>query len=443
MDDSVGKFFEMEKNHSLFSLKTKEGLFAWDIFRFYIFYKYTFPEMVLTVAPAEISFKKVVKGFLIALLQIPSVLFKRSEVLIFPYSRYLDRDGRLYDKVTQDTINTFGKKAIVVEELKPLSIYKNKIQYNYCSLFARFIKSKPLEKDSYEFLSTVLTCTYGVMKCSYTELNQIYSDFQKEYRFYRFFFSLKKPKMVFYVQRNRVKKGMVAAARHVGVKTLEFQHGIFGIDHMAYSYPKAINANSSIYFPDYFLTMGSLWGTNVNVPAKVVALGNNEFAINEINVEPDNSLLFISSLIHRDEMVALATRVAKTAPTVKINYKLHPNEYVGFDKYVDSFKQYKNIQVLCGEQDLKILIKQSQLVVLIASTCLFEALNMGQKVAIYKKQNYETHLEQFNLNNVFLFDDVEQLLSITKHKTDSSPQVFFEPFNINIMDQILKENEIY
>jgi hypothetical protein len=442
MDDSVSKFFEMEKKHSLFGLKTKEGFFAWDIFRFYIFYKYTFPEMVTTIAPSGFTFKKIVKGLLIALTHLPSLINRKSNVIIFPYSRYLDTDSKLYDKVSQDTIDTLQNNAIIIEELKPLSEYKNKIEYNYCSLFSKFYKSKPLNRSTFDFISKALISTYGEINCSYEELNQIYSEFQKEYCFYRFLFLLKKPKIIFYVQRNQVRKGMIAAAKLYGIKTLEFQHGIFGVDHPAYSYYKGVD-NQSIYFSDYFLTMGSLWGANVNVPAKVVVLGNNEFAISEINVEPDNSLLFISSLIHRDEMVNLAIKTAKAAPMVKINYKLHPNEYVDFDKYVESFKQYENIQVLCGEQNLKILIKQSQLVVLIASTCLFEALNMGRKVAIYKKQNYETHQEQFNLNNVFLFDDVKDLLSITNQVTDPSPQVFFEPFNKSVMDQILKENEVY
>lgn len=95
-----------------------------------------------------------------------------------------------------------------------------------------------------------------------------------------------------------------------------------------------------------------------------------------------------------------------------------------------------------NEIDLNILIKRSSLVILIASTVLYEALSLSHKVAIYKRVNYHTQQDCFGLPNVFLFDSLEELEMALKAPERKQDLQFFESFHEKLFTDLIT-NQFY
>ena len=66
----------------------------------------------------------------------------------------------------------------------------------------------------------------------------------------------------------------------------------------------------------------------------------------------------------------------------------------------------------------------------IQSTTVYEALQLGIKVFLYKKQDYDSHNDLFSNKNLYLVDNVQQILDgIDKRFIEEDKVVFFEKFD--------------
>ena len=97
---------------------------------------------------------------------------------------------------------------------------------------------------------------------------------------------------------------------------------------------------------------------------------------------------------------------------MKFVYKLHPNEFQLKNEYIEYFKNYTNVRIISNEIDTAILIAKSQLVVLIVSAVIYEALNQNKKVAVFKKINYKRQLHLSPFKNLYFFDLPNELFEI-------------------------------
>lgn len=427
----VDDFFKMEDDFKLFDLKSKEGFLVWDIIRFDVHLKYTFPEIYHSKKKHNFSFAVLIVGAVKTIRSIFIFLFLRANNIVFSFSRYLGEDGMMFDKASENVIQELQKDLIVVERFKALKKYRHPIEYNfarsYTNFFSRVFPVK-LSDNILKLIDVALFNSLGERKVSFDDLNRYYSQFYYQYKFYKFFLKLKKAKRIFYVL-NGVQKGLITAAHELGIEVIEMQHGRIGIDHLAYSYPDFINKEDSIILPDYFLTFGKYWGKNFNLPTSILPIGNDFFVKNKSIQEEDGSVLFISSIIHAEELSKLAIRFASERPGIQINFKLHQNEYKHIKNYLQKFKDYPAIHVYTNEYEIDFLINSSSLVVLINSTALYEALDYGKKVAIYKRVNFESHADCFDIANVFLFENTIELQNIYMHEGIKQRGVFFEEFN--------------
>ena len=189
--------------------------------------------------------------------------------------------------------------------------------------------------------------------------------------------------------------------------------------------------------PQYFLTLGESWGFNINIPTRKFVLGNDYFVTKKYEEKLDHSLLFISSVIHGETLSKVAIEYAGMFPDIQIKFKLHPNEYFNEENYKYLFADYPKIRVLKNEFELGVLIARSEIVVLINSTVLYQALDQGAKVAVLKVLNYESQSECFNLPNVFLFDTVEELEKAVSAEKKECNVTFFEKFNKDVFNKLI------
>jgi len=231
---------------------------------------------------------------------------------------------------------------------------------------------------------------------------------------------------------------MMYAAKSLNIPIFELQHGMFNHSHPSYSYPASIKGKGdNVVLPDMLLTFSKYWGKGVNFPTEIISIGNDYFAARSESLT-DNSILFISSLIHGKYLSELAVEYAQRNPNIEINFKLHPDEYSKENSYRKLFAVYENIHLLKSELPMNVLVSRSSLVVLICSTVLFEALHSNAKVAIYNKLDYETLSDCFSLPNVYLFDSTEKLHDAYLAEKKDNAVSFFDKFDKNLFHNLLK-----
>lgn len=407
----IHKFHKMEWENNLFELGKEINLPLWDIIRYSVYVKYYYPEKDRVKLSEDL--KHGCKDYFRIVIKLITFVFnifrKNSETVIFTASRYVDKEGKYYDKSAMPIINALDGNCIVVEPILGKDVAYN-YMYDFCDVLRRFSKTKSIPNEYYAKINTALIETFGESLISCDEINFLVKNFRSDYLFYKTIFSLINNKKLIICTGNP--KASILAAKNLNIKTYLVQHAGIEIDEIDYSYPDGMTSKSFILFSDYVLTFGDYWCKNFNVPAKKIIPIGNDYFCNRPNVELDNSILVVSTIVHGGELSKLTLMAAKERPDLKFVYKLHPNEFHSKHEYIEYFKNNTNVNIISNEIDTTILIAKSQLVVLIVSAVIYEALNQNKKVAVLKKINYKRQLHLSPFKNLYFFNLPNELFEI-------------------------------
>ena len=429
----INKFHRMELEEKLFDIGKNEGLPLWDIIRYHVYLKYYYPEdgiNRLSIAGSH-TYSDYLKLLKNALGFVYKILFARGENVVITSSRNIDSNGKYFDKSAISIIEALADNCLVVEPVLSKRIAYSFI-YDFSCVFSRFHRSKQFPYEYYNKLNEVLIRHLQKCLISYEEVNNIYHSFQSDYNYFKVLFKAKSTKRLFVSTGNP--KGILLAAKEHGITTYLLQHSDIGHDGIEHSYPGGISNNSNILFSDVMLTYGDYWCKKINVPSKeILPIGNDYFYSKPI-IHSDNSILIISTIIHGEELKPLTKQLAVERPDLKFVFKLHPNEYRFYDDYIVYFKSNMNVSVFKDQLDISKLIAKSQLVILIVSGVLYEALNQNKKVAVYKRINYKRQLHLADFPNIFFINNAKEVVDIIDKPITPSVVNFYKPIN----DEILK-----
>lgn len=437
----VDSFFEMERKFKLFTLRDKYGVPIWDILRFDIYLYYTFNEGNLNIKHKKTAFSK---KMLILLVGLPKVvlsffhtLFIKADVLIFEHPRY-KANGSTIDFATENIYKIEKEKKIAIAKYKALDKHSHYIEYDFCDLFIKHLHKKELVDNNIKSYIYKAIDSLNIEPLPVNFIDDVYNTFQAETKFYSWLFKTKKNKRVI-LNRDGIKKGLLYAAKNLGIKVYEVQHGMFSKNHLAYSYPNIVEKYSEdIIVPNILFTFDIMWGKGINVPFNCIPIGNSYFALDKEYKQKINnniyreSILIISSKVHAAYMRDITLKLIKQHSDISIVYKLHPNEYANYEDYISIFKAYKNIRVVANELSIKELLVNTKLVVLINSTILYEALEYGINVAVYKQMNYDSYIEYIEQGIVGAFNNEDDLYSIYKECHRIKSLSFFKEFDCNM-----------
>lgn len=432
----IHKFHKMEFENNLFDLGKEINLPIWDIIRYAVYVKYYYPEKDRAKVSQAIghSFVDYFKIVLKAISLILKIFTLKNEIVILTASRYIDTNGKYYDKSALPIINALKGKHIVLEPILGKRVAYDYL-YDFSNLFRRFYKSEPLPLNYWEKIDSCLCESLGSNLITYEEVNSVLKIYRSDHFFYKKMFSLIKNKKLIICTGNP--KGSLQAAKDLGIETYLIQHAGIEEDEIDYSYPKGITSNSFILFPDYVLTFGEYWCKDFNVPSNILAIGN-DFFCSKPKVESDDSILIVSTIVHGGELSKFALSLAKERDDLKIVYKLHPNEFHLKEEYIEFFKFNSNISVISSETDTSVLIARSQLVVLIVSAVIYEALNQNKRVAVLKKINYERQLHLEKLNNLYFFDTVVEINKILLKEKKINSLSFYKETDYEAIQGLMK-----
>ena len=183
------------------------------------------------------------------------------------------------------------------------------------------------------------------------------------------------------------KHTLIEACKEKGIPVVELQHGIIYSDHLGYSFA---GDRKKTNFPDYLLTWGDFWNTDVEFPIpedRIVSVGYPylEESIDAYDhVETTSQILFISQGTIGEQLSKFAMEVAQhPAVDQDIIYKLHPGEY---DRWRDEYPWLNEADfeiIDSSEPPLYELFSQSSTQVGVGSTAVYEGLAFGLETFVY------------------------------------------------------------
>lgn len=435
------KFFKFEEDNYLFDIKDNNGFLLWDIIR-----PLVFSQLIISGTGIPAARQKTGKGIGVRLRQLIRFVVYfltiwNRKYLFFLCSRNFD--GKEYfDKIADASIRHFNLRDAYIIESFGSELQKD---YRYgmatppmVGLVRRYLK---MDFD-FDWLFTKLLATFPNSQLNPSAWISEYRYFYAQYYYYTFLFRLKRIKKCFVVQ-NQYQKGMFAAAKKMGIPVVEFQHGEVTANHLAYSYPLGLDLAEKIYAPSVFLTFGDFWMQDCNMPGvKIRTIGNDFYHVKKAELHKcEKDVLVISSMIHGEFLKELVLNVIekKKRCDIKFYFKLHPNEFEQYEKYVESFKNHPSVEVISGTQMVKDLLSKVSFVVCVQSTVEFEALSAGVKVMIYRRGDYQYISSLFNEEGVYLIDNEEDFVDTYDSNKGSYIRDYSDYFFKSYSSQVIEE----
>ncbi len=445
--DSWNKFLAFESDNNLFDLKS-EGIYIWDIVRLRVYSKYLHPQGPEDQSGSKRELRQILKNRMTALggfFHLLTARRKGNKFIVLTRSRYKDNNNQYLDFSTEDIVKSIGDQSLLLEfwRLHGAAHFKYNVVLNVNDTFRLFWKRFFYRAHDYTNLEELIRKELGI-DFSSAEINSIISDYKADRFYYDFVLKWIKPKMVFVVQHG-VQKGLFQSAHLLNIPVVELQHGIIDVGHVLYNYSECVNdLKDKVYLPDYLFTFSDFWMENLYYPVKgALAMGNSNFYKNSVleRMVEENVLTVFSVNHFSRELIHLLKGFLQLNTEYIIYFKLHPSEIRSAGYFKEVFKDYPNIAVIVDERTTAELISISKTVLTIQSTVVYEALQNGCPVLLYKKLDYQRQEHIFNHPGVHLIDDehqMQQLLDGNQLKLKyQNSRLFFEDFDQKAFNKFL------
>ncbi|MFV0579287.1 MAG: DUF6716 putative glycosyltransferase [Fusobacterium ulcerans] len=410
---------KIENQENLFRKKIEE-IYFWKIIRFSLLCEIGIKSKVMEKAHDEkvIKVEKIKKLFLGIIINFFKNNNFKKNTIIFESDAYFKENKKTLSKFYFNLIEKLKKEKVDFEIVYPLYLEKEyrleKNSYaeeNYKYLFFKiigFIKNKfNLFKFSIEdknYLNKLRkyfekeTEIDNLKILNEKKLRKILINFECEYKYYSNFFRIKQPQKI-YIICSYGKEALIAAARDLNIEVFELQHGVMTKYHVGYNFPDV----KIPYFPDKLLLWGKYWKDNVNLPKNVkIKLYNYPYLKRQYekykNIEKNlNQVIFISQGTIGKKLSEKAVEFAKENPQLKVVYRLHPGEFLRWKKEYKDLYENRNLENLeisdNNEKNLYEYLFESEYLIGVNSTVIYEALNFGIKVGVVNLFGVE-YLEQ-------------------------------------------------
>lgn len=221
---------------------------------------------------------------------------------------------------------------------------------------------------------------------------------------------------------------LVAAARELGIRVVELQHGTLGRYHFGYSWTSdALPHKSSMPLPDRIFLYGDYWKRELEAGSfwndelrSVGSLRMDGFASGVRPKGSDLTLVVTTQGMESDRLIAFlkeTLRLAADRDPLRLRIRLHPNEGPRTrDEVEAALGRRPDVEVLLPTDPPSTfeLIAGADVHASIASTCHYEALGLGVPTIILPFANYETVLRLRESGHAFLARTPEELLHLVR-----------------------------
>ena len=210
-------------------------------------------------------------------------------------------------------------------------------------------------------------------------------------KLYLSLFNKIQPKVIYSVASYSYLGDMICAAKTLGIKTIELQHGVISKYHMGYSFEKK---QELLYYSDVFYSWGNFWNKSVsNTFNEVKSFGFQYFRdrIKRYNNKvKENKILILSQTALGEKIMNETFKLVNELSGFQILYKLHPEEYKIYKKYPSYSKLASNKNLKFVEEcNLYQIMSESKIQIGVFSTALYEGVGLCCNTFLYNLNGLE------------------------------------------------------
>ncbi len=211
----------------------------------------------------------------------------------------------------------------------------------------------------------------------------------------------------------------IAAAKRAGLRVIEPQHGVISSMHPRLAWS---NAAGGAYLADEFWQWGSYWGECLPASVKRVTIGAPAFLTAQRGVAKKRQLLVIGQPQQSKNIIQFARFIAASVKNLEVIFKPHPQEKLDeVSSVLDSFGERPiNLSIVDPQTATLSLIAESEFVVGVYSTALFEAVALGSKVGVLKLDGWK-HVHTLVIDGDATL--IAQVSDVGKYLTTSKPSL--------------------
>lgn len=273
-----------------------------------------------------------------------------------------------------DTTGAFAKEA----------------DFSVVNLSNWFPSTSAILREIYEELKEVLRKMKGARVFSEIEFQYVESAFYvflQSFHRWHALLSIAQPKILVGITHYH-NEGCLAAARILGIKTIELQHGLISKHDLYYVYPSKYRAAlSKGIFPNEIWLFGNFWKDALQKGAesefmKPIVIGNfmTDVAVKSEAMEKENRVLLCAqknlSQPYIEWIRFMKMDILPRHPDWKLIVKLHPLESNLETYFAEAGEQ---VEVLPVSASLNEELKRAKVQVSIYSTTFFDAIGMEVK----------------------------------------------------------------
>lgn len=398
----------LEADPRILCFKNKDGTPWWFYFRYEFLYEWLNMKLGIRQGPlvqreknlAGISF--ILKSLVYNETHLRS---KKASVAFYVTSRPLIKAGKYYNRYS-DPFYEFASDETIVYENAPLDWkwYKPRLYNNFRFYTFNLVKSRILSKfytripteinELLDFLNKRVKTIFGF---ELTDAEKKYfsnfaiSNYKTYVKHFKWFVKRLKrhqtkllivlgASYAHYCDLNRL-------ARKEGIIIADMQHGAICSSNIMYSYDEHILNSDELkaIIPDYYLSYGSWWSEQTNIPYKKIVIGNplRKYLLAHVDYDkPKNKILIIGSANNTKENLELAQRLTEKYTQYVVLFRPHPTEKTDTKNLL---AQFPNVSVDYGNE-LYQELAESYAVISEMSTVMYEAVGLAERILIWRTQ---------------------------------------------------------
>jgi len=448
------RFRQIESTADLLHFQV-DGWCIWPLLHFTLYYRFISPPSNPTAAFNQVALRERLSLALndfARMLFLPSVKY----VIMVQSSNRAEQVGGLYKDIYFDDILPELKSIFKIENLVNLH-YAPRMQAALIPSAMTTMGIKMLTGGFMKMglpvrfartavdLSRAIIKNYALEEYSPARLQLAFKNFYWSKRLYRNILQRIRPRALLLTTAVEY-ISLVAAAKELGIRVIEFQHGLINRHHTAYSWTKyALPYKKHMPLPDQIFVYGDYWRDELVANGfwdeEIRSVGS--LRIDQYRQQPrrQESTPFTILITTQNEDTTKLVRfldefldIAKERLCLRLVVKLHPaegdkNNYRILTKHGDL------VTILLGSESPSTfsLLNQSNLHISIYSTCHYEALGLGVPTAILPLYKHEMVLHLVETGHAYLIQSPTELLNAIEEKR-------FQPIMAQIGDRFFKQN---
>ena len=423
------QFLDFEKENNLFDLKDTRGTYYWDIIRYDVF-EALMPKNKVFIPKKHnkkiLNIFRQIMGFI-------KLYFGHTsrKYLFYLCSRDRDIFRNHIDKNVFDSLKVLDNKNCLVIE----SHYNSKDSYFLPqNIYYRFFYKQ--EFFDFNDVTKIIEQKYGITSINNEFLNRILNKYYSDLFFFKKIIKNFNVKQIYVVQ-NGIQKGIFRAAKELGIKTFEYQHGIVTENHIAYNYPKIDFLEEQVSLPNIIFSYAPIWFQNNFLPnVNILSLGNS-FLYKQLQQNAKKTPIRGIVVISADDIgkrlleFLRNEKLQKEIKNIPIYFKLHPNQFHQKHYYTEQLKNFDNIKVITDEFSVGELLENFNTLFTILSTAIYEALQSQRKVILLEDDLYNGDQKSFlEYSNFYIIKKVNDFISALNTEIVTDKNVtFFSHFD--------------